>query len=149
MYFDPRGLRFGATLTTVVLAIALITQSVWVIGFQTVVFAIGAIAGLKAAPYGVIFKSVIRPRLSAPADLEAEAPPRFAQAVGLIFALVATIGFASGAAVIGVVATAIALAAAFLNAAFGFCLGCEVFLVIRRITGGSTERLVPVGSVTN
>jgi hypothetical protein len=149
MYFDPRGLRFGATLTTVVLAIALVTQSVWVIGFQAIVFAIGAIVGLKAAPYGLIFKSLVRPRLSAPVELEAEAPPRFAQVVGLIFALVATIGFASGAAVVGIVATAIALAAAFLNAAFGFCLGCEVFLIIRRITGGSTERLVPMGGATN
>lgn len=146
MYVDPRGLRFGAVVTTVVLAAGLLTQSVWILAFQTVVFGLGAIVGLQAAPYGVFFKNVIRPRLGSPAELEASAPPRFAQGVGLGFAIVATLGFATGLTTLGVVATAMALAAAFLNAAFGFCLGCEMFLIIRRVTGGSTERLVPAST---
>ncbi len=147
MYVDPRGLRFGATVTTVVLALGLITQSALVLGLQTIVFALGALLGLHAAPYGVLFKKLIRPRLSPPSELEAAAPPRFAQAVGLAFGVVATLGFVTGLTTVGVIATAMALAAAFLNAAFEFCLGCEMFLIIRRITGGSTERLVPAASV--
>ena len=146
MYLDPRGLRFGAAVTTVVLALGLLTQSVWVLAFQTVVFALGAIVGLQAAPYGLVFKKVIRPRLAPPAELEASAPPRFAQGVGLAFGVVATVGFATGLTTLGVIATAMALAAAFLNAAFSFCLGCEMFLIIRRVTGGSTERLIPAST---
>jgi hypothetical protein len=144
MYLDPRGLRFGAVVTTIVLALGLLTQSVWVLAFQTVVFALGAIVGLQAAPYGLVFKKVIRPRLAPPAELEASA--RFAQGVGLAFGVVATLGFATGLATLGVIATAMALAAAFLNAAFSFCLGCEMFLIIRRVTGGSTERLIPAST---
>ena len=56
-----------------------------------------------------------------------------AQAVGLGFAVVGLIGYLSGATLLGVVATAFALAAAFLNAAFGFCLGCEIYLLLRRL----------------
>ena len=138
MQIDPRGARFGAGITTVVLAVGLVTQSAWVLGFQTVVFALGAVLGLRAAPYGWVYRVLVRPRLGPPAELEDEAPPRFAQAVGLAFALVATLGFALGAPVVGTVATAFALAAAFLNAAFGYCLGCEVYLLARRVTHRST-----------
>lgn len=146
MYIDPRGARFGATITTVVLAIVLVTESAWLLAAQGIVFALGAFFGLKASPYGVLFRTLVRPRLGPPTELEAEAPPRFAQAVGLVFAVVGTIGFATGLTWLGLVATGMALAAAFLNAAFGFCLGCEIYLLARRATGRSTERLVPAPS---
>ena len=143
MYVDPRGPRFGASVTTLVLAISLVTQSAWLLAFQGVVFALGAFVGLQASPYGWVFKRLIRPRLAPPTELEAAGPPRFAQGVGLVFAVVGVLGFATGTTWLGIAATAMALAAAFLNAAFGFCLGCEMYLILRRITGGSTERLVP------
>ncbi|MEU2630514.1 DUF4395 family protein, partial [Kitasatospora sp. NPDC007106] len=54
--------------------------------------------------------------------------------VGLAFALVGTLGFLSGADWLGLAATGLALAAAFLNAAFGYCLGCEAYLLLRRGT---------------
>jgi hypothetical protein len=133
MYVDPRGPRFSAAVTTVVLAVVLMTGSVWLLAAQAVVFAIGAVAGLRFSPYGLLFRWWIRPRLAPPQELEAEAPPRFAQAVGLVFAAVGVAGYAGGVAPLGVAATACALAAAFLNAAFGFCLGCEMYLLIRRI----------------
>lgn len=129
---DPRGPRFGAAVTTIVLAIVLITGSTPLLAVQAAVFAIGAAFGLRWAPYGLIYRAVIRPRLGQPSELEAEAPPRFAQAVGLVFALAGVAGYAAGITVLGIVATAAALAAAFLNAAFGFCLGCEMYLIIRR-----------------
>jgi len=148
MHVDPRGLRFGAIITTLVLAIALVTQSAWLLALQGVVFALGAFVGLQASPYGVFFKAFVRPRLAPPVELEASGPPRFAQGVGLAFAVLGTIGFATGITWLGIAATAMALGAAFLNAAFGFCLGCEMFLILRRLTGGSTERLVAAGSTT-
>jgi hypothetical protein len=77
---------------------------------------------------------LIRPRLAPPRELEDEAPPRFAQGVGFGFALLGTVGYATGTTWLGIGATALALAAAFLNAAFGFCLGCEMYPLFRRIT---------------
>jgi hypothetical protein len=139
MEIDPRGPRFGAWITVVVLAIVLITQSAWLLAAQTVVFAIGALAGLRYAPYGMLYRRLIRPRLGPPAHTEAEAPPRFAQAVGAVMALAGFIGFAAGAAVVGIAFTALALAAAFLNAAFDLCLGCQVYLFIQR-TRPSAQR---------
>ncbi len=129
---DPRGPRFGAAVTTIVLAIVLITGSTALLAAQAAVFAVGAVFGIRYAPYGLIYRWLVKPRLGPPSELEAGAPPRFAQAVGLVFAVVGVAGYASGVTVLGIVATAAALAAAFLNAAFGFCLGCEMYLIIRR-----------------
>jgi len=143
MYVDPRGPRFGAAVTTVVLAAVLITSSGWLLAAQAVVFAVGAVAGLRFAPYGVLYRRLVAPRLAPPAELEAEAPPRFAQAVGLAFALVRAIGYLAGLSAVGVVATAFALGAAFLNAAFDYCLGCEVHLRLVRVLGRPVVRYVP------
>lgn len=135
---DPRGARFSAGVTTVVLAVVLLTApstlATVLIVLQAVVFAIGAFAGLGSAPYGLLYRGLVRPRLGPPAEMEEEAPPRFAQAVGLVFALTASVAFLAGWTALGLVAVAFALAAAFLNAAFGFCLGCEVYLLLRRAT---------------
>jgi len=133
MQIDPRGPRFGALITTGVLVIVLITSSAWLLAAQAVVFGVGAVFGLRYAPYGVIFRALIRPRLGPPEELEDEAPPRFAQGVGLLMAVIGVIGYATGLTPLGIVASALALIAAFLNGAFGLCLGCELYLLIRRI----------------
>ena len=129
---DPRGVRFGAAVTSVVLAAVLLTESGWLLGAQAVVFAIGAVGGVRRSPYSLLYAALVRPRLGPLADPEDARPPRFAQAVGLGFALVGVVGFALGAPLVGLVATGLALAAALLNAATGFCLGCEMYLLIRR-----------------
>jgi hypothetical protein len=139
---DPRGPRFGALITTVVLAVVLVTGSVWLLAAQAVVFAAGAVFGLRYAPYGWLYRKLVRPRLGPPAELEPEAPPRFAQGVGLAFAAIGVAGYAAGLTWLGAAATAAALAAAFLNGVFGFCLGCQMYLLIRRIRPGR-EALVP------
>ncbi|MEO3854649.1 DUF4395 domain-containing protein [Acrocarpospora sp. B8E8] len=136
MQVDPRGLRFGAAVATLVLALVLITGSPWLLAAQAVVFALGAFV---AAPYVLFFKHFVRPRLGPPSELEDPAPPRFAQGVGMAFALLGLIGFATGVTPLALGATAAALLAAFLNAAFGFCLGCEVFLIIRRLQPGRIQ----------
>ena len=130
---DPRGQRFAAALTALVLVAVLITSSVWLLAAQAVVFGIGAVLGLKYAPYGLIYRWLVRPRLGPPQELEDEAPPRFSQFVGLVFSIIGVIGYAAGVTPLGVAAAALALAAAFLNAAFGLCLGCEMYVLIRRI----------------
>ncbi|MEU6429480.1 DUF4395 domain-containing protein [Microbispora sp. NPDC046973] len=136
MQIDPRGPRFGAAVTTAVLAVVLVTQNPWLLAAQAIVFALGAV---DASPYGLVFRRFVRPRLGPPAETEDAAPPRFAQAVGLGFAVVGLIGFAAGITPLALGATAAALLAAFLNAAFGFCLGCEMYLLIRRLQPGRIQ----------
>jgi hypothetical protein len=130
---DARGPRFSAALTTVVLAIALVTGSIWVAAFQAIVFAIGAFKGPQFTPYAFIYRTLIKPRLKSPLRTEDVRPPKFAQSIGLAFALVALVGALTGASVVFTVAIAGALAAAFLNAAFDFCLGCQVYLLLARL----------------
>ena len=130
---DARGPRFGAVITSIVLATALATNNVWVIVAQAIVFAIGAIKGPQFTPYAVIFKKFIKPRLKGKAVLEDVRPPQFAQTVGLLFALAAITGSLAGITPLFTIAVSFALAAAFLNAAFNFCLGCELYLIILRV----------------
>ena len=132
MEIDPRGPRFGAVITVVVLAAVLVTGSAWLLAAQAIVFAVGALAGLRYAPYGVLYRRLLRPRLGPPAHTEAEAPPRFAQGVGMVIAAAGVICYAAGVPVAGLAFTALALVAAFLNAAFDLCLGCQVYLFIQR-----------------
>jgi hypothetical protein len=134
MEIDVRGPRFGAALTTVVLAIALITGNGWLLAVQAVFFAVGAAAGVQNSPYGWVFRTLVRPRIGPPPATEDAAPPRFAQSVGLAFSAVGVIGYLVGPQWLGTVATACALAAAFLNAAFAYCLGCEMYLLLKRAT---------------
>jgi hypothetical protein len=132
MQIDPRGPRFAAAITTVVLAVVLITGSAWLLAAQLVVFAIGALAGLRYAPYGLLYRRLVRPRLAPPAATEAEAPPRFAQGVGMVIAAAGVACYAAGVTTAGIVFTSLALVAAFLNAAFDLCLGCQMYLFIQR-----------------
>jgi hypothetical protein len=129
---DVRGPRFAAWVTAAVLALALLLGSGALVAVQAAVFAVGAGAGLRYAPYGVLFRVLVAPRLGPVREREPEAPLRFAQFVGLLFALVGAAGYLAGAPVVGAVATGFALVAALLNAATGFCLGCELYLIARR-----------------
>ena len=130
---DARGPRFSAAITTAVLATALATSNLWVIVAQAIVFAIGAFRGPQFTPHALIFKKIVKPRLKSAVITEDVRPPQFAQSVGLLFALVAIAGSITGISGLFVVAVSFALAAAFLNAAFNFCLGCEMYLLLLRV----------------
>ncbi len=130
---DPRGPRFGAAITTVVLALALVLASPVLLAAQSVVFALGALAGPSRQPYGVLYTRFVRPRLAAPAYIEHPGAPRFAQACGLAFSIVGLLGFAVGWQWLALGAIGLALGAAFLNAAFDFCIGCEIYLRVQRL----------------
>ncbi|WP_406207343.1 MULTISPECIES: DUF4395 domain-containing protein [unclassified Streptomyces] len=134
MDIDVRGPRFGAAVTTVVLAAVLVTGSAWLLAWQTLAFALGAAGGVGRSPYGWLFRTAVRPRLGPPTEFESPEPPRFAQAVGLLFAGLGLVGYTLGPEWLGLAATGAALAAAFLNAVFGYCLGCEAYLLLRRVT---------------
>ena len=133
---DPRGARSSAALTAAVLAVVLLVPpapyGIALLALQAAVFAVGALRGAQATPYAWLFRRMVRPRLGPPREWEAPQPPQFAQAVGLGFAVVGLLGLLAGAPLLGQVAVGAAFAAALLNAVFGFCLGCEVYLLGRR-----------------
>jgi uncharacterized protein DUF4395 len=134
---DPRGPQFTAGLTAIVLGVVLLLPSPWaavLTGVQAVLFAIGATRGVQHTPHAWLFRTLVRPRLAPPDELEDPAPPRFAQGVGLAFTLVALVGYTTGLTLLGQVAIGFALIAALLNAVFRLCLGCELYLLIRRGT---------------
>ena len=141
---DPRGQRFAAALTVVVLAVALVAApsalTVGLLAFQAGVFFIGGWSGPASTPYAWVFRTLVKPRLGPPAELEDARPPKFARGVGLAFATVGLVGYALDANLLGAIATGMALAAAFLNATTGFCLGCEMYLLIRRVTTNNAGR---------
>ena len=131
---DARGPRYSAALTTLVLSAALVTESNLIIGFQFAVFLSAVLFGLRRSIYGLLYRNLIQPRLSGPVPSECESAPRFAQLIGALFALTALIGGLAGNSALFLIATGFALSAAFLNAAFGFCLGCQIYLRLVRAT---------------
>lgn len=132
MSIDARGPRFSATITSAVLALVLITGSGWLLFAQMLVFAIAVVAGLRYGPYGLLYRYVVQPRLGPTSKTEAEAGPRFAQGVGLVMSGIGVLCFAAGAPMAGLVITAFTFVATFLNAAFDFCLGCHMYLILKR-----------------
>jgi hypothetical protein len=136
MQIDPRGPQFNAILTSAVLALALVTApdtfGVTLLGLQAALFATAVTLGVQRTPVAFLFRTLVRPRLTAPTHLEDPRPPRFAQGVGLAFALVGLAGYLTGVTALGAIATGFALLAALLNAVFGLCLGCEMYLLIQR-----------------
>lgn len=145
---DPRGPRFGAGITAVlllvVIALALLapagdtlvaraTQPAFILfTLITLLFAWGAFAGIQRHPYGRLFKALVRPRLAAPTDLEDPVPPTFAQGVGFVITLLGVVLHLAGVPYAIVVAAAAAFVAAFLNSVFAYCLGCQIYLLLVR-----------------
>ena len=140
---DVRGPRFVAWITTGVLVITLIVSGISslaaavILGLQAVVFAVGAVGGPRRHPYGLVFANVVAPRLGPVREREPVPPLKFAQLVGLVFAVIGAAGFAAGASLVGLVATGAALVAAFLNAAFGICLGCQLYPLVAHLKPAS------------
>ena len=141
---DVRGPRFAAWATTVVIIATLLASAVSpiaaavILGAQTVVFAIGAWRGPRQHPYGLLFGRLVAPRLGPVTEKEPVPPLKFAQLVGFVFAAVGTVGFAAGVPLVGLIATGFALVAAFLNAAFGICLGCQIYPLVARARKNSS-----------
>ncbi len=144
---DPRGQQFAAAVTSLVLVAVLLTApgplGIALLAAQAALFATAVLRGVQRTPVAAVFRAVVRPRLEPPAHLEDPEPPRFAQGVGLVFALVALVGFLSGATTLGYVAIGFALVAALLNATIGLGLGCEVYLLGRRALAVPQSSKIP------
>ena len=138
---DARGARFSALITAIVFSVALLTQSSALILWQAAVFAIGAFRGPQFTPYALIFRTLVKPRLKSNPVFEDVRPPKFAQAVGLAFTIIALVGSVAGSAAVFSVAVAFALAAAFLNFAFNYCLGCQFYLLGVRIVSPRNSKI--------
>lgn len=136
---DVRGPRFAAWITSAVLVAALLVSTVSapaaavILGLQAAVFAISALRGPRQSPYGLLFAKLVAPRLGPVTEREPVPPLKFAQLVGFAFAVIGVIGFTTGLTLLGEIATAFALIAAFLNAAFGICLGCQLYPLVARL----------------
>lgn len=129
---DPRGPRFAAGITSAVLAVTLLTGSGWLLAVPVALFAIGAGWGVSASPYGWVFRTAVRPRLGPPGELEDPRPPRFAQTVGLVVTGAGLVLALAGVPWAVEVSAGLGLIAAVLNAFFGLCLGCELYLLLKR-----------------
>lgn len=136
---DPRGPRFGAAITAVLLLVVialslsgLLLPALVLFVAQTLLFAWGAFAGIARHPYGLLFKRLVRPRLKPPSELEDPTPPTFAQGVGFAITAVGVILTLLGLTLALPVAAALAFVAAFLNSVFGYCLGCQIYLLLVR-----------------
>lgn len=146
---DPRGPRFSAGLTAglllVVVALGLsrpvgadlaarVSEPAFLLfALLVLVFGWTAFAGVQRHPFGWLFRTLVRPRISPPADLEDPAPPTFAQGVGFAITLAGAVLHLAGVPFGLVAAAAAAFVAAFLNAVFGYCLGCQIYLLLVRL----------------
>ena len=136
---DVRGPRFAAWVTTAVLVVILLVAiaspllAAVLLAAQGVVFALGALNGPRRHPYGRLFAAFVAPRLAPTSETEPATPLRFAQLLGLVFSAVGLLGFLAGSTVVGAIFVGFALFAAFLNAAFGICLGCKLYPLVTRL----------------
>jgi hypothetical protein len=127
---DPRGHRFGAALSVVILGAGLLLNAPIVVPFLAVALGLSAFFGTRYSILGRAWPVVRKAfRIAPPSELEHELPPRFAQALGFIGFAVATVLFLLGFAVAGwVVAAAVGALQAVL-AATGYCLGCRLYFL--------------------
>lgn len=130
---DPRGPRFGAGLTGVFAVVALLLgtgpAALTVLAVLAASFGLGVARGVTGTWQGRLFRRFVRPRLAPPDELEDPRPPRFAQLVGLV---IGGLGLVLGLLGVGPAipaAAALLVIASVLNAAFGLCLGCELYLL--------------------
>lgn len=138
---DPRGPRFGASISSFLLLVTVflgLSKETELAGFYfllliAALFGIGALLGTARHPYGIIFKAFIRPRLSAPTELEDPRPPQFAQSIGLLVTLAGVVLALLQVPYAVAISAGFAFVAAFLNAAFAYCLGCQIYLGLKRI----------------
>ena len=136
---DPRGPRFTAGITAVLLLVVAVlgfggaALAAWVLlAALSALLAWAAFAGVRRHPFGLLFKRFVRPRLAPPEELEDPRPPTFAQGVGFAVTVVGVILGAAGLTLAVPIAASFAFIAAFLNAVFGYCLGCQLYLLLVR-----------------
>lgn len=149
---DPRGHRFGAGVSAVLLIVAALTNTPWLVGAVLLSIGVSAAFGLRYSIYGFIWRRIVKLARLAPTEPEHEYPPRFAQVLGSTALIVSLLAFAIGAPLIGWLFALAVAALQSLLAITGYCLGCRLYflrwwvpdLVTRIWTGrsASVNRLV-------
>ena len=138
---DPRGPRAAAGITALLLAVTILlwtsTAALVLLAVVAASFAVGAVGGAQRTWQAWVYRVVILPRIGPTDEREDPAPPRFAQLVGFVITAAGVVLGLVGVVQAVPVAAALALVAAVLNAAFGLCLGCEMYLLLRRLRAGS------------
>lgn len=141
---DPRGPRFGAGVSAAVLAVVVLlgasTAGLVLLSVAAAGFLLGTLRGAEGTVQGWAFRRFVRPRLAPSAELEDRRPPRFAQGIGLFVTGVGVVLGLSGVLVAVPIAAAVAFVAAALNAVVGLCLGCELYLLLRRLRPAGAAR---------
>lgn len=134
---DPRGPRVSAGITAALLAVVVLlgpgVPALVLLAVVALSFLPGAVRGPQATWQGWLFRTLVRPRLAPPEELEDVRPPRFAQLVGLVVTGIGVVAGLFGALVVVPWAAAVAFVAAALNATLGLCLGCEGYLLLQRL----------------
>ncbi len=151
---DPRGPRVSAAITSLLLVVtiflaltgtstssALSTLSIgeriadpaFLLLLVVALLFAWSLVSARTQPLSVFFRRVVQPRLAPTAEREDPRPPRFAQGVGLVVVGVGLVLQLAGVPWGLPIAAAAAFVAAFLNAAIGFCLGCEIYLLLARL----------------
>jgi hypothetical protein len=126
---DPRGHRFGAGLSSMLLIVAAFTNAPWLVAVALVSIGVSAAFGLRYSIYGVIWRRIVRLARLGPAEPEHEYPPRFAQVLGSTALSLSLLAFA---AQLPIVAWGLALAVAGLQGLLGitgYCLGCRLYFL--------------------
>ncbi|MFD4661684.1 DUF4395 domain-containing protein [Kitasatospora sp. NPDC058444] len=138
MQTDPRGSRLAAALTSIVLAVVLRTGNCPLLATQALLSALGAFGGLRVALCVRLCQVLVLPRLAPPSATEDERPLRLDQGVLMVFAAVGALGYCTEVTWLGVLAASTALTVAFVHAAFGYCVGSELYPLVRRAQGRLT-----------
>ena len=126
---DPRGHRFGAGLSAVILIGSFIAG--WVPGVLLVLLSIGVSAafGLSYSIYGVIWRRIAKLAKLGKAEPEHEYPPRFAQTLGSVALVLSLVAFGLGASALGWVFALAVAGLQSLLAVTGYCLGCRLYFL--------------------
>jgi Domain of unknown function (DUF4395) len=131
---DPRQPRFGQAVTGTVLALAFMLG--WSLALPVLALILGAasLLGPRANLYAYLWRGLVKwLRLGPPGELEEAAPPRFANTVGFAFLTVASVTYAFGSDILAWTLGLIVSGLALLAAVTGLCVGCELYVLARRV----------------
>jgi hypothetical protein len=146
---DPRGHRFGAGVSAILLITAVLTATPWLVALVLLSIGVSAAFGLKYSIYGVAWRRIAKTLALPKVEPEHEYPPRFAQVLGSIALILALVAFAVGATTLGWVFALAVAGLQTLLATTGYCLGCKLYflrwwvpdLVTRIWTRGRVQRV--------
>lgn len=134
---DPRQPRLGQGITGAALLAAFLLDQQLVLPVLAVILAAASLGGPGLNPYALLFRAVRSAGwLGPPRKLEEAAPPRFSNTLGFGFLTVASLAYyvpddpmRTLAWGLGLLVSALAL----LAATTGLCVGCELYVFVRRI----------------